>query len=288
MHSRTSLRLTGVVAVAAFGLGLAACGDGSNDTAGGGSGDTADNEAAAALSPQEAVLAAVTGLDDDSYVMESSMTVSGSEFVTMTTTVDGENAKSVGDISMSAMAEAAGEEIDPSMASLFGDMHSESIIVGDTAYMQFSGGMFDGMAEQYGEDAWFTLDMTEGDMAEVYGQFGGLDLKAQTETMLSSLENVEETGDNTFTGTLSADSEALAPFVEDIPDADATALEGTEVTVTLDDNGLLKSMTMALPEMDGIVMEMTSEITEIGGSYDIAAPDTDNLVPFEEFMRSGM
>ncbi|NUQ87198.1 hypothetical protein [Glycomyces sp. MUSA5-2] len=288
MHSRTSLRLTGVVAVAAFGLGLAACGDGSNDTAGGGSGDTADNEAAAALSPQEAVLAAVTGLDDDSYVMESSMTVSGSEFVAMTTTVDGENAKSVGDISMSAMAEAAGEEIDPSMASLFGDMHSESIIVGDTAYMQFSGGMFDGMAEQYGEDAWFTLDMTEGDMAEVYGQFGGLDLKAQTETMLSSLENVEETGDNTFTGTLSADSEALAPFVEDIPDADATALEGTEVTVTLDDNGLLKSMTMALPEMDGIVMEMTSEITEIGGSYDIAAPDTDNLVPFEEFMRSGM
>lgn len=288
MHSRTSLRLTGVVAVAAFGLGLAACGDGSNDTAGGGSGDTADNEAAAALSPQEAVLAAVTGLDDDSYVMESSMTVSGSEFVTMTTTVDGENAKSVGDISMSAMAEAAGEEIDPSMASLFGDMHSESIIVGDTAYMQFSGGMFDGMAEQYGEDAWFTLDMTEGDMAEVYGQFGGLDLKAQTETMLSSLENVEETGDNTFTGTLSSDSEALAPFVEDIPDADATALEGTEVTVTLDDNGLLKSMTMALPEMDGIVMEMTSEITEIGGSYDIAAPDTDNLVPFEEFMRSGM
>lgn len=288
MHSRTSLRLTGVVAVAAFGLGLAACGDGSNDTAGGGSGDTADNEAAAALSPQEAVLAAVTGLDDDSYVMESSMTVSGSEFVTMTTTVDGENAKSVGDISMSAMAEAAGEEIDPSMASLFGDMHSESIIVGDTAYMQFSGGMFGGMAEQYGEDAWFTLDMTEGDMAEVYGQFGGLDLKAQTETMLSSLENVEETGDNTFTGTLSSDSEALAPFVEDIPDADATALEGTEVTVTLDDNGLLKSMTMALPEMDGIVMEMTSEITEIGGSYDIAAPDTDNLVPFEEFMRSGM
>jgi hypothetical protein len=125
-------------------------------------------------------------------------------------------------------------------------------------------------------------------MAEVYGQFGGLDLRAQTETMLSSLENVEETGDNTFTGTLSADSEALAPFVEDVPDADAAALEGTEVTVTLDDNGLLKSMTMALPEMDGIVMEMTSEITEIGGSYDIAAPDTDNLVPFEEFMRSGM
>ncbi|MEU5874424.1 hypothetical protein AB0A73_23045 [Glycomyces sp. NPDC047369] len=287
MHSRTSVRVTGIAAVAAFGLGLAACGDGSNDTAGG-SGDTADNAAAAALSPQEAVAAAFTGLDDDSYVMESSMTVSGTEFVTMTTTVDGENAKAVGDISMSAMAEASGEEIDPSMASLFGDMHSESIIVGDTAYMQFSGGMFDGMAEQYGDDAWFTLDMTDGDMAEVYGQFGGLDLKAQTETMLSSLENVEETGDNTFTGTLAADSEALAPFTEGATEADTAALEGTEVTVTLDDDGLLKSMTMALPEMDGIVMEMTSEITEIGGSYDIAAPDTDNLVPFEEFMRSGM
>ncbi|GAA1664090.1 hypothetical protein GCM10009830_07020 [Glycomyces endophyticus] len=285
MHSRTTMRLTGAVAVAAFGLGLAACGDGSNDTTSGGSGD-GDN-AAAALTPQEAVAAAFQGLSDDSYKMESSMTVNGAEFVAMTTVVDGDNAQSTGDVFMSAMAEASGEEIDPSMAALFGDMHTETILVGETAYIQISGGMFDGMAEEYGEDAWFTADATEGDMGDVYSQFGGMDLASQTETMLSSLENVEETGDNTFTGTLAADSEALSAFTEGATAADAAALESIEVTVALDDEGLLKSMTMTLPETDGMTMVMTSEVVEIGGSYDIAAPDTENLVPFEEFMGAG-
>lgn len=283
MHTRTSLRVTGAVAVAAFGLGLAACGDGANDTAGGsGDGDNAN----VALSPQEAVAAAFQGLSDDSYKMESTMTVNGAEFVSMTTTVDGENAQSTGDILMSAMAEASGEEMDPAMAALFGDMHTETIVIGETAYMQITGGMFDGMTEQYGEDVWFTADITEGDMGEVYSQFGGMDLASQTEMMLSSLENVEETAENTYTGTLAADSEALAAFTEGASAADTAALESIEVTVALDDDGLLKSMSMELPEMDGMTMSMTSEVVEIGGSYDIAAPETDNLVPFEEFMGS--
>jgi hypothetical protein len=284
MHSRTSVRITGALAVAAVGHGLAACGDGSNDTAGGGSGD---GENAAALTPQEAVAAAFQGLSDDSYKMESTMTLNGADFVAMTTVVDGDNAQSSGDVLMSAMAEASGEEIDPSMAALFGDMHTETIVIGETAYIQISGGMFDGLTEEYGEDVWFTTDITEGEMGDVYSQFGGMDLASQTEMMLSSLENVEETGDNTYTGTLAADSEALAAFTEGATAADTAALESIEVTVALDDDGLLKSMTMTLPETDGMTMEMTSEVVEIGGSYDIAAPASDNLVPFEEFMGSG-
>ncbi|MEU6250626.1 hypothetical protein [Glycomyces sp. NPDC047010] len=281
MHSRTKMRLVGALAVPALGFGLVACGDGSNDTAGG-SGDT-DGDNAAALSPQEAVAAAFSGLDNDSYKMESTMTIDGAEFVAMTTMVEGDNAASSGDILMSAMAEASGEEIDPSMAALFGDMHTETIVIGDTAYLQFSGGMFDGMADEYGDDAWFTMDITEGEMGEVYSQFGGMDLASQTETILGSLENVEETGDNTFTGTLAADSEAMAAFTEGASATDTAAIESIEVTVALDDDGLLKTMSMTLPETEGMTMEMTSEVVEIGGSYDIAAPATENLVPFEEF-----
>ncbi|SDL77249.1 hypothetical protein SAMN05216298_5157 [Glycomyces sambucus] len=286
MRTRTSVRLAGVAAVAAFGLGLAACGDGENDTAGGGTGDGGDN--AVALSPQEAVAAAFQGLSDDSYKMESTMTLDGAEFVTMTTVVDGDNAQSTGDILMSAMAGASGEEMEPGLAELFGDMHTETILVGETAYIQITGGMFDGLTEEYGEDVWFTADVTEGDMAEVYSQFGGMDLASQTENMLASLENVEETGDNTYTGTLAADSEALSAFTEGATAADTAALESIEVTVALDDDGLLETMSMTLPETEGMTMVMTSEVVEIGGSYDITAPASENLVPFEEFMGSGL
>jgi hypothetical protein len=280
MSSRTATRLIGALAVPALGLGLAACGteEPAEGTDGG-------KEEVAAISPMEAVQAAVQGLDGDSYKMDSSMTVDGTEFMVMTTTVDGENAQAVGDMYMSAMMEASGEAVDPAMAEMFGDMHTESIIVGDTAYLQFTGGMFDAMSEEYGEDAWFTIDLAgDSDMAEVYSQFGGMDLASQTELMLTELTDVEETGDGVYTGTLDPESEAMQGLAGEIAGADAAAMEAIDVTVTLDDDGLLKSMTMTLPETDGMTMEMVSEVVEIGGSYDIAAPASANLVPFEEFM----
>jgi hypothetical protein len=111
-----------------------------------------------------------------------------------------------------------------------------------------------------------------------------MDLGQQTEQILTELENVEETGDNTFTGTLSADSESMSAL-SDASGTDAAAMvEGTEITVTLDDDGLLKTMTMTLPETEGMAMVLTSEIVEIGGTYDIAAPESTNLHPFEDLM----
>ncbi|MCC3764297.1 hypothetical protein K3N28_14625 [Glycomyces sp. TRM65418] len=287
MSSRTATRLLGALAVPALGFGLAACGSDepaneSNDTAG-------DQEAVAALSPQEAVLASVEGLNASSYKMESSMTVNGLDFMTMTGEYDGESSHASADILMSAMLDASGEEMTAEeramMESMFGDMHSETIVVDQTLYMQMTGGMFDAMAESYGEDAWFTMDLTsDAALSEVYSQYGGMDLGQQTELILSELENVEETADNTFTGTLSADSEAMSSLA-DASGSDAAAMvEGTEVTVVLDDEGLLKTMTMTMPEVDGMAMEMTSEIVEIGGSYDIAAPESTNLHDFEELM----
>jgi hypothetical protein len=285
MSSRTATRLIGAFAVPALGLGLAACG--SDEKPSEEATSAADDAAAAALSPGEAVLASVENLNGSSYKMESTMTVDGVDFMAMTGMYEGENSQASADIFMGAMMEASGEtmtaEEEAMMGGLLGDMHTETVVVDKVMYMQMSGGMFDAMAESYGEDAWFTMDLTsDEEMAQVYAQYGGMDLAQQTELMLSELENVEETGDNTFTGTLSADSEAMSALSGSTGADAAAAIEGTEVTVTLDDEGLLKTMSMTMPEMEGMVMEMTSEIVEIGGTYDIKAPESTNLHDFEE------
>jgi hypothetical protein len=285
MSSRTATRLIGAFAVPALGLGLAACG--SDEKPSEAATSAADDAAAAALSPGEAVLASVENLNGSSYKMESTMTVDGVDFMAMTGMYEGENSQASADIFMGAMMEASGEtmtaEEEAMMGGLLGDMHTETVVVDKVMYMQMSGGMFDAMAESYGEDAWFTMDLTsDEEMAQVYAQYGGMDLAQQTELMLSELENVEETGDNTFTGTLSADSEAMSALSGSTGADAAAAIEGTEVTVTLDDEGLLKTMSMTMPEMEGMVMEMTSEIVEIGGTYDIKAPESTNLHDFEE------
>jgi hypothetical protein len=286
MSSRTATRLLGALAVPALGLGLVACSseEPANETAGGN-----EEEAVAALSPQEAVLASVSGLDDSSYKMESNMTVNGLDFMLMTGEYDGDASQASADILMSAILEASGQEMSAEeqamMEGMFTDMHTETIVVDQVMYMQMTGGVYDAAAESFGEDAWFTVDLTSDDaIAEVYSQYGGMDLGQQTEQILTELENVEETGENTFTGTLSADSESMSAL-SDASGADAAAMvEGTEITVTLDDDGLLKTMTMTLPETEGMAMVLTSEIVEIGGSYDIAAPESTNLHPFEDLM----
>ncbi|WP_114149484.1 hypothetical protein [Glycomyces xiaoerkulensis] len=296
MPTSTTRRLAGAVAVPAFALALAACSpETSSDSE-----DTADeaqeDDAAAQLSPHETVLASYEGLDSESYKMESSMTVDDIDFMDMTSVSDGESARSSQDMYMSAIMEAMGEDMpdDPEanemMETMFSDMHSESIIVDDVIYMQFSGGMFAMLAEDFGEDAWFTLDLNEqGELSELYQEFGSFDLAEQTELMLEELGDVEETGDGVYTGTLSADSEAMETMMG-ATGAGANGAEfagETELTVTIDDRGLLESMEMTLPEIEGMTMRMVSEIVEIGGDYDISVPDSDNIHPFEDFAMMG-
>jgi hypothetical protein len=290
MSSRTAQRLTGAFAIPALGLSLVACGS-DEPAEQSGTGD-ADNQAAAQLSPQEAVLASVEGLNDSSYKMESTMTINGLDYMVTTGTYDGENSQASADILMSALMEATGEELTAEesemMSSMFGDMHTETIVVDKVLYMQMSGGMFDTMSEDFGEDAWFTMDLTEdAALGDIYSQYGGMDLAEQTELVLTELTDVEETAEGTFTGTLDADSEAMQSL-SGASGAEASALvDGTVVTVTLDGDGLLQTMVMTMPEYEGMTMEMTSTIVEVGGDYAIAAPDTDNLHDFEEFAGMG-
>jgi hypothetical protein len=288
MTSRTAQRLAGAIAVPALGLALVACG--SDEPADQSGGDT-DNQGTAQLSPQDAVLASVEGLNDSSYKMESVMTVNDLDYLTATGTYAGESSQASADILMSALMEASGEqytaEEQEMMSSMFGDMHTETIVVDQVLYMQMSGGMFDAMAEDFGEDAWFTMDLTEdAALSEIYSQYGGMDLAEQTELVLTELTDVQETGEGTYTGTLTAESEAMTAL-SGASGAEATALvDGTEVTVNLDDDGLLESMVMTMPEYEGMTMEMTSTVVEVGGDYEITAPATDNLHDFEEFGAS--
>ncbi|MCD0444905.1 hypothetical protein LO763_14905 [Glycomyces sp. A-F 0318] len=291
MSSRTAQRLAGALAVPALGLALVACGS-DEPAEQSGSGDADDNQAAAQLSPQEAVLASVEGLNDSSYKMESTMTVNDLEYMIATGTYAGENSQASVDILMSALMEASGEEFTAEeaemMSSMFGDMHTETVVVDKVLYMQMSGGMFDAMAEDFGENAWFTMDLTEdAALGDIYAQYGGMDLAEQTELVLTELTDVEETAEGTFTGTLEADSESMTAL-SGASGAEASELvDGTTVTVTLDDEGLLETMVMTMPEYEGMTMEMTSTIVEVGGDYAIAAPETDNLHDFEEFAAMG-
>lgn len=276
--------LAGAVAVPVLALGLAACGSGSGAEPG--------EEGFAQLSPEEVVLASYSDLESESYQMESVVTMNDVDFIDMSTVVEGESSQFSQDIYMSAVLEAAGEDLsgEPGMAgmeSMFSDMHTETVVVEGTVYMQMSGGLFD-MTEEYGEDAWFTGDLTEhGDLNEIYEQFGGFDLASQTETLLTELSDVEETGDGVYTGTLSEESEFMQSI---LGSADAAGdspgpavVDAVEVVITVDENELLKTVEMTLPETEGMTMHMVSEVVEIGGEYDITAPESDNLHPFEDF-----
>lgn len=292
MPFATLRHVAGAAAVPAFALALAAC---SSD-----SGDGPETDVPAELSPEQAVLASYEGLEGESYQMRSEMTINGVDFMEMVQEVEGEAVQVSQDMFMSAMLEVMGEELpqdDPeaaeAMQAMFSDMHTETIIVDDTVYLQFSGGMFDAMAEQYGADAWFTADLAEltdtGGLAGVYEQFGGFDLASQTETLLTELTDVEETGDGVYTGTLTGDSEAMQQMMGTAAGGDPElqgAMEAAEVSITLDGEGLLERMEISFPDIEGMAMSMISEVVEVGGDYDIAAPDSDNVHSFEDFANA--
>ncbi|QSB16834.1 hypothetical protein JQS43_11415 [Natronosporangium hydrolyticum] len=274
--------LAGAVAVPALVLGLAACG---SDT-----GAEPGEEGVAQLSPEEVLLASYSSLESESYQMESVVTMNGIDFLEMSTVVEGESSQSSQSVFMSAILDAAGEDLsgEPELAgmeAMFSDMHTTTIVVAGTVYMQMSGSLVD-TTEAYGEDAWFTIDLTEqGDLDEIYEMFGGFDLASQTETLLTEITDVEETGDGVYTGTVREDSEfmqsmvgAAAPTGPPEPASDDTV----DVVITLDENELLSTVEMIFPEIDGVTMHMSSEIVDVGGEYGIAPPDSDNLHPFED------
>lgn len=293
----TPRRLAGAAAVPTLALALVACGAESGDTSGDPPGE---------LSPEQVVLASYDELEGESYQMRSELTVDGVDFMEMVQEVEGESLRATQDMYMSAMLELMVDEIpqdDPkaaeAMEAMFSDMHTEMVVVDDVAYLQFSGGVFDSLAEEFGADAWFSAEFAEfaeltgsGDLAGVYEQLGSLDLAAQTELLLTELTDVRETGDGVYTGTLAPDSEVMRQLMGTAAvggdPAMAEVMEAAEVAIALDGDGVMQQMEISFPEIEGMAMTMISEVVEIGGDYDIAVPDSDNMHSFEEFINSGM
>lgn len=282
----TARGLASAAAIPVLALGLAACGAGS------GSGSTEDE-----LSPEQVLLASYEGLEGESYRMETTMTLNDLDFMDATSTVEGGAAHLSQDIYLSAIMQVMGEGFagDPDMAgmeSMFTDVHTEMVLVDDVIYLQLSGGIF-AMSEEFDADAWFTIDLAEvGDLGAIYEQIGGFDLAAQTELLLNDLTEVEETGDGVYTGTLSGDSELvesmLGPAGAAGDAAGQAVLDAAEVVVTVDDAGLLKSIEMTIPDVEGLTMHMVSEVVEVGGVYGIEAPDSDNIRSAEELFGAMM
>jgi hypothetical protein len=286
MSAFTLRRSVVVTAVSTLALGLTACGGGEED------GDE-QGAAAADLSPQEAVAASVENLGEASYKMESSMTLNGFDFITFTETFEDGLHQSSSDMLWSIIPEATGltEEEAAFMGDFFTDSHTETITTEDTVYFQFTDENLDAIIAEYGEDAWFTVDLADGsEFSEVYAQSGAVDLSEQTDQIVSALTDVEETAEGVYTGTLDPESEVMQQLMGATAGAGAEAgatTEGTEATVTLDENGLLKKMEIVLPETDGMAMTLVSEVTETGVDYDITAPASTNLHDYEEY-RAGI
>ena len=290
MSMLTAGRAGGIAALGALALALAACSGADEE---GGESPQESQDGTAQQSAQSAMLASYEGLDGQSYQMESHMTVNDFDFMDMTMQVEGDASHATQDIYMSAIIDAMGEDFsdDPETAAMmeqmFSDSSTETFVIDDMIYMQFSGGIFDAMAADFGEDAWFTIDLTASDeIGQVYEQVGSFDLREQTEMMLNELSDVEEIEDGVYTGTLKADADSMETLMGATGGTanGAEIIEDTKVTVTVGEDGLLESMTMTLPPIEGMTMEMTSEIVEIGGTYDITAPESDNLHSLDEFL----
>jgi hypothetical protein len=280
----TARGLASAVAIPLLALALAACGSGS------GPGPTEDE-----LSNEQVVLASYERLEGESYQMETTMTINGLDVMSAISTVEGEAGHLSQDLYLSAFLQVIGEGFagDPDMAgmeSMFTDVHTDMIMVDGVVYMQLSGGMFD-LSEQFGADAWFTIDLAEvSDLDAIYEQIGGFDLAAQTELLLNDVTEVEETGDGVYTGTLSEDSELVQSMLGPAAAAGPgpSVLDAAEVVVTVDSAGLLKTMELTVADVEGLTLRMFSEVIEVGGAYSIGAPDSDNIHSFEELIGAMM
>lgn len=277
----TTRRLAGATALAALGLSLAACGA-----------DSSSGQDDTELSPDQVVLASYEDLRGQSYTMESIITINGVPFVESTSEVNSDGSRTSQDMRLSALLDLVGDEMaqDPAladmMALMFSDVHTESILVDGVLYMQMSGGVYAAIDAQYGPDAWFTIDIAEqADLEEALDKVGGFDLAAQTETLLNSLTDVRETSPGVYTATLRPDTGPMESIMDSMGTVGATAaVESIEMTITLDDSGLLRSMEMNIPELEGATMQIVSTVADIGGQYDVAPPTSTNLHPFESLV----
>ncbi|MGH8793721.1 MAG: hypothetical protein ACRDXX_13890 [Stackebrandtia sp.] len=273
MKLRNPVRLTGAAALTgALLLATAACNgsSGAGDSGGGDDSKGADNAA------QETVLASLDKLGDETYTVNMDMDFMGSG--SFDVDVPNESQQGTFTLDFAAISEATGAADDEGMEMLPDEMVMDMIVVGDDFYMMMSGNEMVSTG-----DKWIHMNAEELESAGGTGmedQFAAMDMSEMTQQMMDSLDNVEETDDNTYTGTL--DMESLEKAFGGMSGGGETAeMEPVDVTIVLNDDGLLERMDMDMT-VDDVDFTMSMEISDYGKELDIQAPADDEITDVED------
>ncbi|CAM3227633.1 hypothetical protein [Stackebrandtia soli] len=260
MNLRKAGRLAASVAIAAgLTLGAAACND--DPTSDNGDKDNTTTP----LDPQAAVAAGFENLQSKTY----SMTMTAGDVMSGTFDVDMANTAMQGTMTMDAGA------TDPSMAGM-GEMSFEMISIDKDVWIKLTGEAFEAVEGM--TDSWLHTTAESEDMADM----AEMDMTKMTQQMMDSLKDVKETGDNTYTGTV--DPAAM----DDTLGSDVESDAPIEVTVKLNDDGLLESFSTTLPKaMEGKDLPLEVSFSNYGKAMEIAAPPADQVKELSELLGGG-
>ncbi|GAA4914726.1 hypothetical protein LX16_5149 [Stackebrandtia albiflava] len=247
-------RIAGLTAIAGLALALAACsGDqGAIDDTGADSGDTGTETR---LDPAAAVDASVATLEETSY----SLTMTVGDLIDGTFSVD----PATGDYHAQTTTDAATFGVEG-----VGDITTEVVGIGTDMWIKTSGAL----ATQLGTEGKWIHTTTDGAASDIVG----MDMKRLTEELLASFENIEATGDNTYTATI--DPAKMSDLGGDAP---------VEAVIVLDDSGRLQSVTADIPDPlaeDGSTLPVAIEVTGYDVAVDAQEPPADQVVELTELM----
>lgn len=246
-------KLGGIAATGLLALGLAACSG--DDSAAPGKTEESTNTQPEQLDPREVVNASVDRFSETSY----RVVIDADGLITGDMSYDPANKSYQGTttIDLSSMDETG---------TLTGEMSIEMIVIGNDQWMKMSGGMSEALGAG---DKW--IHSTADDSAAE--QMGGMDLKQMTDEMFASLTNVEQVDANTYTAQV------------DPGQVDGLgAGETMNVTLVLDDEGQLVSMTTEMPHPadETQTLPITVSIEDYGVPVTVEAPSPDQVVEMDD------
>lgn len=248
MKLRRVAKVAGAITLTAgLALGTAACGGGDDAKESSKSESSNGTKADAKAS----VAASLETMREETY----SATMSMGEFGGGTFDVDLANKKQKATLEMSGDMAGTGADQSTKM---------EMIVIDTDIWFQLSGDAARGM-----EGKWMHTKSEEMGNQDV----SAMDMQSLTDEMMKSLDNVKETGENTYTATMDMSSVAQATGGQG-------GGESLDVEIELDDKERLKKLEFTMPVETGDVKEIpfSLEITEYGNTVDVEAPDKSDVM----------
>ena len=242
MKLRRVTKVAGAIALATgLALGAAACSGGDNNTK---DSSSESNNSSSKADAKASVAASLETMREETYSAQMSM----GEFGSGTFDVDLANKKQRATLEMDGTRLGAGG----------GKTEMEMIVIDTDVWVKLGGEAARGM-----EGKW--LHTTAEDMGK---DMSSMNMQSMTDEMMKSLDNVKETGENTYTATMDMSSVAQATGGQ-------SGNEPLEVEIELDDKDRLKKLEFVMPVETGDVKEIpfSLEVTEYGAPVKVEAPD---------------